>query len=83
MSCVGLNKDVLSIDEIEDYIISEFGNEFFNSSVDYTKIHGAFEWYADQSLFGYKIDQWLKKFVKIFYKKLLVMSTSLLQHSMS
>uniref|UniRef100_A0A914QTC5 Uncharacterized protein n=1 Tax=Panagrolaimus davidi TaxID=227884 RepID=A0A914QTC5_9BILA len=57
---MGLKKNVLSIKEIEDYITDEFGEDFFNSSVGYSKIHGAFEWYADQSLFGYKVDEWLK-----------------------
>uniref|UniRef100_A0A914PAS5 Uncharacterized protein n=1 Tax=Panagrolaimus davidi TaxID=227884 RepID=A0A914PAS5_9BILA len=56
---MGFNKNVFTVDEIENYVINEFGEKFFKTDGDEIK-RGSNIWFADQSLISYKIDEWLK-----------------------
>lgn len=60
---LGFNQSVLNVDEIEDYIIAEFGKDFFRSNDKYSKIYATSIWFADQSLISYKLDAWTKKYI--------------------
>ena len=44
-------------DDLADELIKEFGEPFFKGS----KRRGSPLWYADQSLFSYKLDKWRNK----------------------
>ena len=54
----------MSVKEIEDYVIAEFGDDFFRPDDDKNpRLVGSAIWYADQSLISYKISEWLKMLV--------------------
>lgn len=53
-----------NISQIEEYIINEFGDNFFHFTDEYLedrKKYGSHVWFADQSFISYKINEWRKR----------------------
>ena len=56
----------MSVKEIEDYVIAEFGADFFRPDDDKNpRLVGSAIWYADQSLISYKISEWFNSTNKL------------------
>uniref|UniRef100_A0A914YTV1 Nucleotide-diphospho-sugar transferase domain-containing protein n=1 Tax=Panagrolaimus superbus TaxID=310955 RepID=A0A914YTV1_9BILA len=58
---MGFNDTQMSLKEIEEYILGEFGENIFHPNDDGNRrLVGSFIWYADQSLMSYKLNEWFK-----------------------